>query len=837
MKNKFTFELYLIYIIIQLSKSLTPIWNFTNSVTNLFLNNSEYSYTICNKKWHETTLTLTKTIQKGTTIVEQNYVKINNEEELNVDWENIESFYYFDKIGYICPSGKNNLTIYKDKKLKSVNNHLLSGNINDWDLKCYYQERGHYIFLFYLNTYNKGLLYFYKIKSDEIKKVNDNDFHGFFDFIWVSKYIGNYQYNMVWIVHNETYINLQQNLVTIDFNYNIYTNLQGLIPLNDELKYIKANFTNDNYLYYITYDESNYYSGYSKEKINVDSDLTKISFNKNNNFPLEFVNNFTIKSIDFIRQTKYVYYTIELNQTTNQKSVIYYGIIDIINNKVLFNTNEEIKSIKPFSSNSLLIITNSSAYKLCTFTKGEDNNCINECTTGELILDTEKSNYCGNKTEKYCENFILKPNNICVLYCNDSIYKIEKNSCYLCKDMNESKTPYKIFNESNCIENKPENTYFLYEKLKILKYCHDSCKSCSGDKENECLTCNEGYKLENGKCIKNNCYETCIDCKNISTDEKEQNCTSCKNNKLFQEDKGNCIDKCLNGYYEKDKYCKNCYEDCETCNKGGNETINNCTTCKDNTKLLQEDNGNCIDKCLKNGYYEESNHCKNCYKDCETCNKGGNETIHNCNTCKDKTKLFQEDKGNCIDKCLDGYYEKDKYCKNCNSNCKTCNNSINCTSCNDKMFLINDTQKCLNECDISYYKNDSERKCYKCNTNCKSCSRGSENDNNYCLSCNENSTFKYLVNSTKYGLNCVEKCPNNTKLNENLNICFDEVQVNVTFWKFVFVFLILFSIFVVFYVIYMCKPKNFDNINILSSMNNENDELFGIDSENKDNTN
>ena len=192
---------------------------------------------------------------------------------------------------------------------------------------------------------------------------------------------------------------------------------------------------------------------------------------------------------------------------------------------------------------------------------------------------------------------------------------------------------------------------------------------------------------------------------------------------------------------------------------------------------------------------------------------------------------------------MDGYYKESNYCKKCNSNCKTCENSNNCTSCNDHKFLINDTQKCLNECNISYFKNDSEKKCYRCNSNCKSCSRGSENDNNYCLSCNENSSFKYLVKSKKYGLNCVNKCPIFTKLNESSNICIDDnndtkEQVNVTFWKFVFVFLILFSIFVVFYVIYMCKPKDFYNINtFIDFINKENDELFGIQNDNEDKTN
>ncbi len=56
--------------------------------------------------------------------------------------------------------------------------------------------------------------------------------------------------------------------------------------------------------------------------------------------------------------------------------------------------------------------------------------------------------------------------------------------------------------------------------------------------------------------------------------------------------------------------------------------------------------------------------------------------------------------------------------------------------------------------------------CFKCNLNCKSCSRNSVNDNNYCTSCKENSIFKFLVNSTQFGSNCVEKYLDGAGLDE-----------------------------------------------------------------------
>ncbi len=87
-------------------------------------------------------------------------------------------------------------------------------------------------------------------------------------------------------------------------------------------------------------------------------------------------------------------------------------------------------------------------------------------------------------------------------YCNESLYIIQnKNECGLCKDLNTDK-PYKIITGNECLEEKPENTYYIYEKLKILNYCYDSCKTCFSNKEYDCLSCYSGYKLVNGECKK-----------------------------------------------------------------------------------------------------------------------------------------------------------------------------------------------------------------------------------------------------------------------------------------------------------------------------------------------
>ena len=182
-------------------------------------------------------------------------------------------------------------------------------------------------------------------------------------------------------------------------------------------------------------------------------DIKNLKWKNNTNLPFEFINDVNIKSIDFIRNTNLVYYTIISNSNQEQS---YHGVIDIKTNKILFNTNETIIEIKPYSKNELFVKTQLSIYKICI--TGKDNNiCVDECPEGKkLILDTEKSNYCG-KEEDSCEKYNLKPYNICVESCNESIYIIQNNKdCGLCKDLNENK-PYKIINESECLENKPEN--------------------------------------------------------------------------------------------------------------------------------------------------------------------------------------------------------------------------------------------------------------------------------------------------------------------------------------------------------------------------------------------
>ena len=198
---------------------------------------------------------------------------------------------------------------------------------------------------------------------------------------------------------------------------------------------------------------------------------------------MEFIDEVKIEEIKFIRNTKYIYYKLyNIN-----KNIYYYGIIDVVLNKVIFNTDEQFKLFIPYSNNAMLAMTSDKLYKICMIYNNND--CTNKCPEGKkLVFDVNNKNIC--KDSITCSNYILKPNDICMDTCDLSIYTSnEKKECGLCKDINQEK-PYKIINSTNCFQSQPNNTVFINEQLKLLR-------------------CSNGYKLENGECISMNCYSTC----------------------------------------------------------------------------------------------------------------------------------------------------------------------------------------------------------------------------------------------------------------------------------------------------------------------------------------
>ena len=277
--------------------------------------------------------------------------------------------------------------------------------------------------------------------------------------------------------------------------------------------------------------------------------------------------------------------------------------------------------------------------------------------------------------------------------------------------------------------------------------CHDSCSSCNGTTENQCLSCNSslGYYFYNNSCISlcpsgfygNNDSSICEICDILCKEcfgPSSYDCLSCQSFNLYQ---NACIEQCPNNTYLSYDFsllssiCLDCNNTCQTCS-GPLET--ECLTCFD-----------------KN-YYFLNNECLVCHETCMNCH---GTSSYDCDSCNITTGLFLYN-SQCINQCPSRYFYDSsiKTCNLCDSSCLSCNDSSSndCLKCQPNLLLTLDNA-CQDSCDLgSYAMNGACEACYE---KCLECSGPTENDCNSCKS-----QF-YLFNSLCYQkeqiqVNCFE---------------------------------------------------------------------------------
>jgi len=283
--------------------SIVPLWNFENTAIKLDL---PFSYEFTKKDSYGNSLTLKKTIGiSENNIIQRNTININNKLKINdAEWENIESFYkYGEDYYYICPKGKYNM--YKCNNNNNICEEIKSTQKFDkeWELKCYI----HYnikdkdlITVFYLNI--KSIIKSYNLKNPGWEG-NVEAHSGLLDFKWTTV-IKNDYYSMFAIGINGNRIELFLMKFTYDneFKYGMIKNRN----ISQCLNYSYARL-NDNNLYFITYNDTTFISGFTKlngevTKENIDS----INMTINENSPLNFYDEITINKINFIEESQYV---------------------------------------------------------------------------------------------------------------------------------------------------------------------------------------------------------------------------------------------------------------------------------------------------------------------------------------------------------------------------------------------------------------------------------------------------------------------------------------------------------------------------------------------------
>ena len=605
------------FIIFLISKNfsfpLIPIWNLEKSSINLLpsKNTETKSIEIFNKKNYDNKMSvnLYKTFTKtdSNKITEQNYIQVINQTPVETNWEDIESFYFIENKGYyVCPKGSEYLNKYDKNNFTDIKPDNFDDSDPNWELICYHQFNRDYIFQGFFNI-EKKINFFglsYKITSNWLNKGAIND--GMYDFLWnTASYIESRKYNMFALVLINTSICLQNILITVENNssdgntYEFFLDYKNKNEINEKSSYTRAYFDHDTkYFFWMSANGiDDFRSGYSTEKINIESSSVNVGVNKNFTSPFKFLGIYNIKQLDMIRNTRFIYYQIENNENKNEN---YYGIIDIILNQIIFNTNVKFTKFKPLKNNSMLGFTDTDVYKICAIKKGED--CIDECPSGTLlVLDSINGNHCDKI--KQC-NLTLIPEQICIESCDTTFFTLneEKTQCGLCKYIYPDSKPFKLFGKEGCrAKDEINHTYPLFEQYNILDECAPSCQKCNN--LSNCIDCYPEYELSNGTCIKkeeNICDQNCKECVKNSP----KNCTSCYDNNFLQKDKAICVNRCGKGYYNESKYCLNCHNNCETCLKGpeieNNEENQNCETCKSNWNYIIKGDGlpsNCVKEC------------------------------------------------------------------------------------------------------------------------------------------------------------------------------------------------------------------------------------------------
>ena len=437
----------------------------------------------------------------------------------------------------------------------------------------------------------------------------------------------------------------------------------------------------------------------------------------------------------------------------------------------------------------------------CAFCTGEgtetSSNCI-ECNNEENYhFDPIKLNHCRKIEELESSNYYVDINDDTFKLCNDSCltcYGPNNDNCNSCDGNNF----FEVENFINrCLELSeiPINYYKIETSNKYKYYkCHESCKTCSEGGNLKCDECNieEGYypvEDKEGYCLKENqlpnkyyldltekkmfkCEINCSSCsKGFDNITNEMNCDTCIPGTYFENiSSTNCIPMPETKYY-LDIYNGHetlfpCHENCLTCNKGGNDSNNECLTCEEGLYFDDEMTTNCLDddrecalgcaKCYKNktnsehgilsadkmckrcshkmGYFplekyspeqfyvycypfnnpprnyifdENEKIHKLCYKTCASCFKIGDNTNHSCITCDTNYIFIDKEPNNCFPQCK-YYYYYTKY------NQYKCTESEECPF--EYPYLIENKTKCIDNCyhDNEFnllFKNECLEKC------------------------------------------------------------------------------------------------------------------------------
>ncbi|ELP84917.1 protein serine/threonine kinase, putative [Entamoeba invadens IP1] len=267
-----------------------------------------------------------------------------------------------------------------------------------------------------------------------------------------------------------------------------------------------------------------------------------------------------------------------------------------------------------------LIIEN----QLCSKSSCSNSENSHKDTNGLCFPSISNCDLTVNNKCVLCETqFVLTTNNTCVFYNDSSCQFQDTLGCHRCVSGSFS------------------------DSFNTCQTCDDNCLTCLFN-STFCLTCKNGYFVNDFKCVPNK--------------ELEETC------KKFSVTGSGCY-RCKIGFYRVGLNCYKCQEKCSTCVNGETCTECNITNYKtsDGDCLPQNSIFGCASPITQNGcsmcqqgfYKYKENQCQKCNEKCSTCT-----SLDVCNICIEDYILIG---GMCIhysslDNCLSSTFSKCSKC-------------------------------------------------------------------------------------------------------------------------------------------------------------------------------
>ena len=333
---------FIIFNLFLFSFSVLPYWNLTIQSSDLFENKIEYNYSITHRHKNSYIVEMKKNISKNSigNITYENKLYFNGKFITNVEFENIDSF-YFDKdnnnLSVLCPMGKYNpINI---TTMEEIKNNDIHQNESDWNLKCYNLSNG-YFFIFYLNK-GKNQVYNLDLVNNSFYKIPElQTYEEMYDFKLENKKSPPTKYflQMCVLCEKDGYVRFFALKIPLESpNFIIMKQMnKKLIRAKNYSQATFNNYTND--FYYFTYNNvSDFSSGFSNKTVEGDNyyiNDNDVDVVNNYASPFEFIDEVEIKEMKFIYYTKYVYYSI-YNIKTKEA---YHGVLDTVFSMIVRQT-------------------------------------------------------------------------------------------------------------------------------------------------------------------------------------------------------------------------------------------------------------------------------------------------------------------------------------------------------------------------------------------------------------------------------------------------------------------------------------------------------------------